>query len=152
SFEASDEVVRVYSRSAAASTSDPFRPFLLLADPDLLKGFTGEARIVALEGEGAYRWLAEFSSWGQCLKARDHCQRLSVRAAGSAASPYRFLSDPVHRISSVRDERPFSAWPSRISGAWPSTSRSRRRPASSSRTPRASPTASSPSRSPTPAA
>ncbi|HYR46756.1 MAG TPA: DNA polymerase domain-containing protein, partial [Thermoanaerobaculia bacterium] len=74
-----------------------FRPFLLLADPDLLKGFTGEAGIVALEGDGAYRWLADFPSWGQCLKARDHCQRLSGRAAGAADSPYRFLSDPVHQ-------------------------------------------------------
>jgi DNA polymerase, archaea type len=97
SFEAADDIVRVYSRSAAAPTSEPFRPFLLLADPDLLKGFTGEARIVTLEGDGAYRWLAEFSSWGQCLKARDHCQRLSGRAAGAPDSPYRFLSDPVHQ-------------------------------------------------------
>jgi DNA polymerase, archaea type len=97
SFEAADDIVRVYSRSAAAPTSEPFHPFLLLADPDLLKGFTGEARIVALEGDGAYRWLAEFSSWGQCLKARDHCQRLSGRAAGAADSPYRYLSDPVHQ-------------------------------------------------------
>jgi DNA polymerase elongation subunit (family B) len=97
SFEAADDIVRVYSRSAAAPTSEPFRPFLLLADPDLLKGFTGEARIVTLEGDGAYRWLAEFSSWGQGLKARDHCQRLSGRAAGAPDSPYRFLSDPVHQ-------------------------------------------------------
>ena len=97
SFEAADDTVRVYSRSAAAPTSEPFRPFLLLADPDLLKGFTGEAGIVALEGDGAYRWLADFPSWGQCLKARDHCQRLSGRAAGAADSPYRFLSDPVHQ-------------------------------------------------------
>ncbi len=97
SFEAADDAVRVYSRSAAAPTSEPFRPFLLLADPDLLKGFTGEAGIVALEGDGAYRWLADFPSWGQCLKARDHCQRLSGRAAGAADSPYRFLSDPVHQ-------------------------------------------------------
>ena len=97
SFEAADDTVRVYSRSAAAPASEPFRPFLLLADPDLLKGFTGEARIVALEGDGAYRWLADFPSWGQCLKARDHCQRLSGRAAGAADSPYRFLSDPVHQ-------------------------------------------------------
>ncbi len=97
SFEAADDTVRVYSRSAAAPTSEPFRPFLLLADPDLLKGFMGEAGIVALEGDGAYRWLADFPSWGQCLKARDHCQRLSGRAAGAADSPYRFLSDPVHQ-------------------------------------------------------
>jgi DNA polymerase elongation subunit (family B) len=98
SFEAGDETVRVYSRGAAAPSEVPFRPFLLLADPDLLKGFPGEATVVQLEGDGAYRWLAEFPSWRECLRARDHCQRLSGRAAGGADSPYRFLSDPVHQF------------------------------------------------------
>jgi DNA polymerase elongation subunit (family B) len=98
SFEAGDETVRVYSRNAPAPVDEPFRPFLLLSDPDLLKGFEGETALVPLEGDGTYRWLAEFPSWRQCLRARDHCQRLSGRAAGAADSPYRFLSDPVHQF------------------------------------------------------
>ncbi|HEX9127370.1 MAG TPA: DNA polymerase domain-containing protein [Methylomirabilota bacterium] len=98
-FEAADQTVRIYSRDGATRASEePFRPFLLLADPDLLKGFKGEAAIVPLDGDGVYRWLAEFPSWGQCVKARDHCQQHSGRASGAAHSPYRFLSDPVHQF------------------------------------------------------
>src|SRR6266545_4117934 len=98
-FEASDETVRVYSQEEVTRASDePFRPFLLLTDPDLLKGFKGEATVVPLDGDGAYRWLAGFRSWAHCAKARDHCQQLSGRAAGAAESPYRFLSDPVHQF------------------------------------------------------
>jgi DNA polymerase, archaea type len=99
SFEAAEETVRVYRRDGKARSADePFHPFLLLTDPDLLKGFTGEAAIVPLDGDGAYRWLAEFPSWTQGSKARDHCQRLSGRAPGAAEAPYRFLSDPVHQF------------------------------------------------------
>jgi len=98
-FEASDETVRIYSREGGTRASEePFRPFLLLTDPDLLKGFKGEATVVPLDGDGAYRWLAEFPSWRQCVRARDHCQQLSGRGAGAADSPYRFLSDPVHQF------------------------------------------------------
>ena len=97
SFEAADRTVRVYSRTAPAA-DEPFRPFLLLADPDLLKGFKGDAAVIPLDGDGEYRWLAELPSWGQCVKARDHCQQVSGRAAGAADSPYLFLSDPVHQF------------------------------------------------------
>ena len=50
-FEASDETVRIYSREGGTRASEePFRPFLLLTDPDLLKGFKGEAT-VCVEGQ-----------------------------------------------------------------------------------------------------
>jgi len=95
-FEASDQTVRIYSRDGAThATDEPFRPFLLLSDPDLLKGLKGEATVVPLDGDGVFRWLAEFPSWGQCLKARDHLQQFS---GGTADPPYRFLSDPVHQF------------------------------------------------------
>ena len=98
-FEAAEETVRVYSRDGAGRPGDePFHPFLLLTDPDLLKGFKGEAAVVPLDGDGAYRWLAEFPSWMQCSKARDHCQQISGRASAAAEAPYRFLSDPVHQF------------------------------------------------------
>jgi DNA polymerase I len=98
-FEAAEDTVRVYSRDAAGRPGDePFRPFLFLTDPDLLKGFKGEAAVIPLDGEGAYRWLAEFPSWTQCSKAREHCQQLSGRAAGAPDAPYRFLSDPVQQF------------------------------------------------------
>ena len=70
-----DATVRFYSRDGETQASDaPFRPFLLLADPDLLKDSKGDLTVTPLDGPGVYRWLAEFSSWFQCLKARDHCR------------------------------------------------------------------------------
>jgi len=98
-FEAGEEAVRIWSHDGVPRVSEePFRPFLLLADPNLLTGFKGDAAIVPLDGDAAYRWLAEFPAWSHCLKARDHAQRLSGRAAGVPDAPYRFLSDPVHQF------------------------------------------------------
>jgi len=98
-FEAGDKAVRIWSRDGVPRVSEePFRPFLLLADPNLMTGFKGDAAIVPLDGDAAYRWLAEFPSWSHCLKARDHAQRISGRTAGVPDAPYRFLSDPVHQF------------------------------------------------------
>jgi DNA polymerase elongation subunit (family B) len=98
-FAAGDATVRVYSRDGQTRASDePFRPFLLLTDPDLLKGFKGEATVTPLDGPGVYRWLAEFPSWFQCLKARDHCREASGRMSGAPEAPYQFFPDPVHQF------------------------------------------------------
>ena len=87
------------------------------------------------------------------LRARDHCLRVSGKSAGAPDAPYRFLNDPVHQfLLRIRQDLVPRHGASATSGAWRSTSRSPPRPASSSRTRRASPTASSPSRSPTPPA
>lgn len=98
-FRARDDTVRVFVRSEGrtAVAETPWRPFLLLADPDLLRGFTGEVDLVSLAGPGAYRWLAELPSWSHALRARDHCRRVSGRAPGSPDAPYRFVADPVHQ-------------------------------------------------------
>jgi DNA polymerase I len=99
-FEAAEASVRVYARQGEeiVVTEEPFRPFLLLADPDLLKGFKGDADLTPLDGEGVFRWLAECSAWPQALKAREHCQRLSEKGPGAADAPYRFLNDAVHQF------------------------------------------------------
>ncbi len=98
-FEAGEDAVRIWSRDGVPRVSEePFRPFLLLADPNLMTGFKGDAAVVPLEGDATYRWLAEFPSWSHCLKARDHAQRISGRNAGVPDAPYRFLSDPVHQF------------------------------------------------------
>jgi DNA polymerase elongation subunit (family B) len=98
-FEAGEEAVRIWSRDGVPRVSEePFRPFLLLADPTLLAGFKGDATVGPLEGDGTYRWLAEFPAWSHCLKARDHAQRVSGRTAGVPDAPYHFLSDPVHQF------------------------------------------------------
>ena len=99
-FRPAESHVTVWARrdGAVVATEEPFRPFLLLADPDLLKGFKGELEVTPLDGEGTYRWLAELSSWSQALRARDHCLRVSGKSAGAPEAPYRFLSDPVHQF------------------------------------------------------
>ena len=99
-FRPSEGHVTTYARhdGGVVTAEEPFRPFLLLADPDLLKGLKGEAEVTPLDGEGTYRWLAEFPSWSQALRARDHCLRASGKSAGAPDAPYRFLSDPTHQF------------------------------------------------------
>ena len=99
-FEAGEDTVKIWSREAGETrvSQEPFRPFLLLADPDLLKDLKGDAVVTPLDGAGTYRWLAELGSWSQCLKARDHCQKVSQRASGAPDAPYRFLSDPTQQF------------------------------------------------------
>jgi DNA polymerase elongation subunit (family B) len=99
-FRPAESHVTVWARrdGAVVATEEPFRPFLLLADPDLLKGFKGELEVTPLRGQGAYRWLALLPSWAQALRARDHCLRVSGKSAGAPDAPYRFLSDPVHQF------------------------------------------------------
>jgi DNA polymerase elongation subunit (family B) len=96
-FEPAGSAVRVYRRSGEAVTraDEPFRPFLLLSDPDLLSGFKGDAQVSPLDGQGALRWMAECPDWPEALRARDHCQQASGRAGGAA---YRFLADATHQF------------------------------------------------------
>jgi DNA polymerase elongation subunit (family B) len=100
-FRPADAHVTVYSRGgdgAVASADEPFRPFVLLADADLVAGLEGEIEVTPLAGDGTFRWLAELPSWSQALRARDHCLRVSGKGAGSPDAPYRFLADPVHQF------------------------------------------------------
>jgi DNA polymerase elongation subunit (family B) len=98
-FAPGDATVRVYSREGDTQASEvSFRPFILLADPDQLKDFKGDLSVTPLDGPGVYRWLAEFPSWFQCLKARDHCREVSGRMSGAPEAPYQFFPDPVHQF------------------------------------------------------
>jgi DNA polymerase, archaea type len=99
-FDAGDGVVRVHARSGdgVGAWDEPFRPFILLADPDLLKRFKGEADLRPLDGEGAFRWIAEFPGWAEARRGRDHCARMSGRAQGGPDAAYRFFNDPVHQF------------------------------------------------------
>jgi len=99
-FRPAERHVTVYARreGAVTTTDEPFRPFLLLADPDLLKGFKDDVEVTPLDGDGVYRWLAECPSWPQALRVRDHCLRVSGKSAGAPEAPYRFLNDPAHQF------------------------------------------------------
>ena len=99
-FEAAQSTVRVHARRDGSVTTaeEAFRPFLLLADADLVSGFKGDVDLTPLDGDGVYRWIAECPSWTHALRARDQCQRVSGRAAGAPDAPYRFFTDPVHQF------------------------------------------------------
>src|SRR5215510_3231911 len=98
-FAPGDSTMRVYSRAGETRVStEPFRPFLLLAEAELLNDFKGDVTVTPLDGPGLYRWLAEFPSWSQCLKARDHCREVSGRMPGAPDAPYQFFADPVHQF------------------------------------------------------
>jgi DNA polymerase, archaea type len=99
-FVPDDTRVRIYRREGpgVGAFDAPFRPFLLLRDPGLLGGFAGDLELTPLDGDGAYRWIAECASWTQAQRARDHCQEISGRSPGAADAPYRFFGDPVHQF------------------------------------------------------
>ncbi len=99
-FEAGEDTVKIWSRAGDETRvlEEPFRPFLLLADADLLKDFKGDVVVTPLDGAGTYRWLAELGSWSQGLKARDHSQKISQRAPGAPDAPYRFLPDSTQQF------------------------------------------------------
>lgn len=92
--------VRIFSRKdgQTVSATEPFAPFLLLADPDLLKSLKGESEVTPLDGPGHSRWLARFPSWALAMKGRDHCQKTSGKNPSAPDAPYRFLNDAVHQF------------------------------------------------------
>jgi DNA polymerase elongation subunit (family B) len=92
--------ITVYARhnGEVITRTEPFSPFLLLADPDLLKEWKGEAEVSPLKGPGVFRRLARFPSWTLAGKARDHCQKTSGKNPTAPDAPYRFLSDPVQQF------------------------------------------------------
>ncbi|MFQ5829516.1 MAG: DNA polymerase domain-containing protein [Candidatus Methylomirabilia bacterium] len=92
--------IRVFTRHASQTGSalEPFSPFLLLSDPDLLKGLKGEHEMMPLEGLGCYRWLARFPSWAAAVRGRDHCQKTTKKSPTTPDAPYRFLNDAVQQF------------------------------------------------------
>lgn len=83
---------------ALRTVEEPFTPFLLIEDQNLMKGFDLPFQIEPLSGSGAFGFLALFSSWGDCQKAKAHLQQTSGESSSSHAAPYLFLSDPVHQF------------------------------------------------------
>jgi DNA polymerase elongation subunit (family B) len=76
---------------------DPFHPFILLESGDLLQGFERNVMLKALSGVGAFRCMAGFREWGDCIAARDYLTRRSGKTPTAHDAPYLFLSDPIHQ-------------------------------------------------------
>ncbi len=76
---------------------DPFHPFVLLEQADLLEGFVGSVSIRPLTGSGEFRFSAVFRDWHDCIKARDFLAKKTGKTPSSPEAPYLFISDPVHQ-------------------------------------------------------
>jgi DNA polymerase I len=96
---AGEETMRLFFREGRGvrTSEEPFVPFLLIEDQGLMKDFERPFRIEPLSGSGAFGFLALFSSWGDCQKAKTHLQQKSGESSSSQTAPYLFLSDPVHQ-------------------------------------------------------
>jgi DNA polymerase, archaea type len=97
-FEREGEAaIRVFVRQRGQTESfvQDFTPFMLLANPQLLKSWTGKYDIEKLAGEGFYTYLVRLQSWSDQDKARTHVQKASGRSASALDAPYFFLNDPV---------------------------------------------------------
>uniref|UniRef100_A0A831TZK3 DNA-directed DNA polymerase n=1 Tax=Geobacter metallireducens TaxID=28232 RepID=A0A831TZK3_GEOME len=75
----------------------PFRPFMLLEDAALLTDFRSGVQLRPLAGPGAFRHLAIFADWAECLAARDFLAKRTGHTPSAPGAPYLFLSDPVHQ-------------------------------------------------------
>jgi DNA polymerase, archaea type len=97
-FEPEGEAaIRVFARQGGKTGSfvQPFTPFLLLTDPQLLKTWTGKYDIEKLAGKGVYTSLVRLASWRDLEKAKIHLQKASGKSVSSSDAPYFFLHDPV---------------------------------------------------------
>jgi DNA polymerase, archaea type len=97
-FEREGEAaIRVFSRQGRQTQSfmQTLTPFMLLADPQLLKSWTGKYDIEQLAGEGFYTYLVRLQGWSDLEKARMHLHKASGKSAGALEAPYFALTDPV---------------------------------------------------------
>jgi DNA polymerase elongation subunit (family B) len=76
---------------------DPFHPFILVEDPDLLAGSPIPRTSRPLAGNAPFCHIVQFDSWRDCLAARDFLAKASGRTQSDPAAPYLFLNDPVHQ-------------------------------------------------------
>jgi DNA polymerase elongation subunit (family B) len=90
--------VRVYRRVDARTvvSREPFAPFLLVADPALLRDAPGLTTLDRLDGAGGLAWFARFASWADALAGRDLCRERSRTAPAAADAPYLFPGDAAH--------------------------------------------------------
>ncbi len=92
-----DAAIRVFGRRRGQMESfvQDFVPFMLLADPQLLKTWAGKYDIEKLAGEGFYTYLVRFQGWSDLDKARTHLQKASGQSPNAPDARYFFLTDAV---------------------------------------------------------
>ena len=84
-----DSTITLYRRVGGriARESQPFQPFLWLAEQAYLQGFDRKVEYVALEGSGTFKFVARFQSWADLQRARKFL----------GAAPSFGVNDPVQQ-------------------------------------------------------
>ena len=97
--ELAGRFVRLFIRTdhGVVFHDDPFRPFILLENPELLANGPVPVTCRPLAGDAGFRCLATFASWHDCLAARDYLVKRCHKTPTDPAAPYLFHSDPVHQ-------------------------------------------------------
>ena len=108
-----DDAMRLFIREASGlvTKDEPFRPFLLLEDQALLKGFRAPHETVVLSGDNSLRVLVFFENWSDCRKARTYVHKKTGITASSPQAPYLFVSDPVHQYLLMSGKTLFKGLP-----------------------------------------
>jgi DNA polymerase, archaea type len=75
----------------------PLQLFILLADRDLMRGFTGAHTLVELAGDFHFRWMVTFGDAAVLDAARRHLRDRSGRAGGAPDAPWFAPSDPIEQ-------------------------------------------------------
>ena len=111
-FVPGESTVRAYARceGQVVATEEPFRPFLLLDDPDLLAGFKGDVEVTPLEGDGAYRWLAVFPAWSAARSRATICASSPAGPRGIRRGPISFSPTRCTSTSCAPAGRRSAVW------------------------------------------
>ncbi len=94
-----ESAVRLFRREGEDLSSEilPFRPFLLVAQEQLLKGWRGECQVEALWGKGFYRYLVFVPSFAAQEHLKAYLQRKTGKTPNAPDAPYLSFNDPVHQ-------------------------------------------------------
>jgi DNA polymerase elongation subunit (family B) len=76
---------------------EPFQPFILVNDPEVVSGCKVSCAVQKLAGDDYYRYRLSFDSWSDCLAARDFLAAKTGKLYSSPAAPYLFLPDLSHQ-------------------------------------------------------
>jgi DNA polymerase I len=108
-----EEVMRLFVRQGERLVvkDEPFRPFLLVEEDDLMTGFKRPFQVERLSGNNEYRYLILFEGWGDCRKAKTFLQKQTGESPSSLYAPYLFLSDPVHQFLLLTGKTLFKGLP-----------------------------------------
>jgi DNA polymerase I len=72
-----------------------FKPFLLISDETLLKGFTSVSDVIPLSGKGFYRYMVRLPSFRDLSRLVNHLRRVTGLTPSRTEAPYLYLKDPA---------------------------------------------------------